>query len=297
MTVREENFDTNVEAVIMPKVRDLGGFEVRRILPAVERRMVGPFIFLDQMGPVAFPAGKGIDVRPHPHIGLATVTYLFEGVIVHRDSVGSLQPITPGDVNWMTAGRGIVHSERSDPDRRKLPEKVSGFQIWVALPLEHEEIEPSFAHYKAATIPEVRGGGAIIKIVAGTLFGETSPVKTLSKLFYADAQIEASAILELDASHTERASYIVSGAVEVDGEIYESGRLLVFKPGNVIRIKAANVARISLFGGEKLEGARRIWWNFVSSRPERIEQAKADWLSGKFPTVPGETEFISLPEQ
>lgn len=286
----------DVEVVIVPKLRDLGGFKVRRILPAIERRMVGPFVFLDQMGPVEFPAGEGMDVRPHPHIGLATLTYLHEGVIVHRDSVGSLQPITPGDVNWMTAGRGIVHSERSDVERRKLPEKVSGFQIWLALPLEHEETEPGFAHYQASSIPEVQGNGATIKIVAGTAFGKTSPVKTLSKLFYTDAQLDAGAALDLDASYSERASYIASGQVEVDGRSYENGQLLIFKPGNIVRVTALTAARISFFGGEKLEGPRYIWWNFVSSRPERIEQAKADWVGGKFPPVPGEMEYIPLPE-
>ena len=286
-----------IDMVIVPRTRDLGDFKVGRVLPSAKRRMVGPFIFFDQMGPVTFPAGKGIDVRPHPHIGLATVTYLLQGTIVHRDSVGSLQPITPGAVNWMTAGRGIAHSERSDPDLRKTAEDVFGFQIWVALPQRHEETAPAFAHHPVAALPTLDGDGVRLRLVAGRLFGKESPVETLSDLFYADASLDAGATLNLPGEYEERAIYIVSGDVEVDGTRFEPGRMLVVAPGVAAAIRAATPSRLLMLGGEPMDGPRHIWWNFVSSRKERIEQAKDDWKNRRFAAVAGDDkEFIPLPE-
>ena len=285
-----------LQAVIVPSPRDLGGFEVRRVLPSAQRQMVGPFIFFDQMGPAELLEGKGIDVRPHPHIGLATVTYLFDGTIVHRDSLGSLQSITPGDVNWMTAGGGIVHSERSDYEIRKRRERVSGIQIWVALPRRHEETAPDFTHYARSSLPLIDGEGKTVRVIAGSVFGKTSPVKTLSPLFYADATLEAGASLAIGPEYEERALYLVDGSVEIAGEFFEAGRLLVFLSGDAIEVQATGAARILLIGGEPLDGPRYLWWNFVSSSRERIEQAKADWKAGRFAPVPGDTEFIPLPQ-
>jgi redox-sensitive bicupin YhaK (pirin superfamily) len=285
-----------LEAVIVPRARDLGGFEVRRALPSTQRQMVGPFIFFDQMGPAELVEGKGIDVRPHPHIGLATVTYLFDGTIVHRDSLGSLQSITPGDVNWMTAGRGIVHSERSDPEIRKRREKLFGIQIWVALPRRYEETEPDFKHYSGASLPVIEGEGKTVRVIAGSVFGKTSPVKTLSSLFYADVILQPGALLEISPEHEERAVYLLDGRVDIAGQIFEPGRLLVFLAGDSILVKTTDAARILLLGGAPVDGPRYLWWNFVSSSHERIEQAKADWKAGRFAPVPGETEFIPLPE-
>jgi hypothetical protein len=285
-----------LEAVIVPRARDLGGFEVRRVLPSGQRQMVGPFIFFDQMGPAEFLPGRGIDVRPHPHIGLATVTYLFAGTIVHRDSLGVVQSIEPGDVNWMTAGRGIVHSERSNAELRKRRQELYGIQIWVALPKAYEETDPDFAHYAAATLPLIEGEGKSVRVVAGSLFGKTSPVKTFSSLFYADAALQAGASFALGAAHEERAIYLVGGTVEIGGQLFEAGRLLVFSSGDEIVVKAKTAARILLLGGEPTDGPRHIWWNFVSSSRERIEQAKADWKAQRFPVVPGDAEFIPLPE-
>lgn len=258
--------------------------------------MVGPFVFFDQMGPAELIAGQGIDVRPHPHIGLATVTYLFDGTIVHRDSLGSIQSIEPGDVNWMTVGRGIVHSERSDRELRKRPEKLFGIQTWVALPERYEETDPDFTHYEAATLPVIEGEKKCVRVIAGSLFGETSPVKTLSALFYADVMFQSGASLALDPEHEERGIYLVAGSVEIAGECFESGRLLVFSPGKSITVKATSAARMILLGGEPMDGPRYVWWNFVSSSRERIEQAKADWKTGRFAPVPGDSEFIPLPE-
>ena len=285
-----------LEAVIVPRARDLGGFEVRRVLPGAQRQMVGPFIFFDQMGPAELMPGKGIDVRPHPHIGLATVTYLFDGTIVHRDSLGSVQSITPGDVNWMTAGRGIVHSERSNPEIRNRREKLFGIQIWVALPKRYEETEPDFTHYAAATLPVIDGEGKTIRVIIGSLFGKRSPVKTLSAMFYADAILQPKASLSIQPEHEERAVYLVEGNVEIAGQTFEPGRLLVFSPGDSISVKAIDLTRMLLLGGESMDGPRHIWWNFVSSSLDRIEQAKADWKAGRFAAVPGDNEFIPLPE-
>ena len=285
-----------IDLVIVPRSADLGGFSVRRALPSTRRRMVGPFIFLDHMGPAEFRAGQGVDVRPHPHIGLATVTYLFAGEIVHRDNLGSAVAIVPSDVNWMTAGRGIAHSERTAPERRGGGEPLHGLQCWVALPAGDEEMAPAFHHVGGDKLPLVSGEGKTARVVAGNLFGARSPVATLSDTLFADVQIVAGASLPFDADTEERAIYVVSGEIEIAGDRFAEGRLLVFKPGDRITVKAARDARIVLVGGATADGPRHIWWNFVSSRKERIEQAKADWKAGRFAPVPGETEFIPLPE-
>ena len=286
-----------IETVIVPRARDLGGFEVRRALPSARRQMVGPFIFWDQMGPAEFILGQGLDVRPHPHIGLATVTYLFEGEVLHRDSLGTLQPIRPGDVNWMTAGRGIAHSERTSPETRASGGRLFGIQAWVALPAAEEETAPDFAHHGREELPMVSGEGKKVRIVAGSLYGERSPVPTFSAMFYADAALEAGAKLPLPAEHEERAVYVAGGAVEVAGDRFDAGQLLVFRPGDEITLVASKPARLLLLGGEPMDGPRHIWWNFVSSRQDRIEQAKADWRAGRFTPVPGDNEFIPLPER
>ena len=285
-----------LESVVVPRPRDIGGFEVRRALPSAERRNVGPFVFFDQMGPAELAPGSGIDVRPHPHIGLATVTYLLEGRIVHRDSLGSVQSIEPGAVNWMTAGCGIVHSERSDSALRKARQKLYGIQIWVALPKEYEEMDPGFTHYGAEVLPQLDGEGKTVRVIAGSLFGKTSPVKTLSKLFYADAVLASEASFLINNEYEERGIYLLEGNVEIHGQTFEPGRLLVFASGEEITIKAISAARLVLFGGEPLDSPRHVWWNFVSSSRERIERAKADWKSGRFARVPGDAEFIPLPE-
>jgi redox-sensitive bicupin YhaK (pirin superfamily) len=271
---------------------------VRRALPSAKRQMVGPFVFWDQMGPAEFPVGEGIDVRPHPHIGLATVTYLFDGEIMHRDSLGSKQPISPGDVNWMTAGKGIVHSERSQADWKAQPNrKMFGIQSWVALPEAAEEAEPDFVHHRAQSLPVIEAEGKRVRIIAGSLFGQASPVRTFSEMFYADAELSPGAKLPLPAGHEERAIYIAGGEIEIAGDRFESGRLLVFRPGDEITITATAPSRLLLLGGEPMDGPRHIWWNFVSSSRERIEQAKEDWAQKRFGIVPGdETDFIPLPE-
>ncbi len=278
-----------LQHVIVPRPRDLGGFEVRRVLPAPERRNVGPFVFFDQMGPAELAPGAGIDVRPHPHIGLATVTYLFAGTIIHRDSLGTVQAIEPGEVNWMTAGRGIAHSERSDAELRKQREKLYGIQIWVALPKQHEETAPDFTHYEAGELPVIEGEGKTVRVIAGSIFGKQSPVKTFSSLFYADVSLRPGALVSLENQHEERAIYLLEGNVEIAGQPFEPGRLLVFAPGDVISVKANSAARLLLFGGEPLDGPRHLWWNFVSSSRERIEQAKGDWKAGRFAPVPGDS--------
>jgi redox-sensitive bicupin YhaK (pirin superfamily) len=283
--------------VVESRRRDLGdGFEVQRVLPWGGGRMVGPFIFLDQMGPAVFAPGTGLDVRPHPHIGLATVTYLFEGEILHRDSLGKVQPIRAGEVNWMTAGRGIAHSERTAPELRKQGHRLWGLQSWVALPLEHEEDEPSFLHFETASLPSWRKDGVEVRLIAGELSGAVSPVPVVSKLFYADLSMPVRSSLVLDAQHEERAAYIVQGALEVDEEVFNAGTLLVFAPGEAAEITAFGNSRVALLGGAPV-GRREIWWNFVSSSAARIETAKQDWKAGRFAAVPGETEFIPLPER
>jgi redox-sensitive bicupin YhaK (pirin superfamily) len=284
-----------IEAIIAPRPRDLGGFTVARVLPAAERRMVGPFVFLDQMGPADFAPGSGIDVRPHPHIGLATVTYLFRGEILHRDSLGSVQPIRPGEINWMTAGQGIAHSERTPPAIRASGGTLAGLQSWIALPKDDEETAPSFAHHGAAALPVVDGEGRRVRVLIGTIYGARSPVRTFSETLYADVSLTSGATLPVPAEPEERALYLVEGTVEIAGEAIAPGRLLVLRPAAKIAVIARSAARLMLLGGAKLDGPRHLWWNFVSSSRERIEQAKADWRDGRFPPVPGDGEFIPLP--
>ena len=284
-------------AVIDARMRDLGGFTVGRVLPSTARKLIGPFIFFDHMGPAAFPPGHGIDVRPHPHIGLATVTYLFEGEIVHRDNLGSHQPIRPGDVNWMTAGRGIAHSERTGPGPRQAGSRLDGLQLWVALPLQHEETAPEFHHHPARDLPSLAVAGAQVRVLAGAAYGVTSPVRTLSPLFHVDAALPAGCELPLPSEHEERAAYIVSGVIECGNERAEHGRMLVFTPGAPVALRAVSDARVALIGGAPIDGERHLFWNFVSSSRARIEQAKRDWREGRFARVPGdEQEFIPLPD-
>ncbi|MGO9358866.1 MAG: pirin family protein [Xanthobacteraceae bacterium] len=286
-----------LDLVIVPRVRDLGdGFNVRRALPHGRRQMVGPFIFFDHFGPVQFIAGKGMDVRPHPHIGLATVTYLFDGHIMHRDSEGHVQEIMPGAMNLMTAGRGIAHSERTPDVERAAGQSMLGLQSWIALPAGREEIDPSFQHFGATQLPVVRDTGITARVIAGSAFGTTSPVEMVSPWFYVEVALDAGHAAPLDADHEERAIYLVDGEVEIAGDRFEGPRLLIFRPGDRITVRATTPARMMFLGGSALEGPRHIWWNFVSSSRERIEQAKADWKAGHFPAVPGEHEFIPLPE-
>jgi hypothetical protein len=283
--------------LIVPRTVDLGGFEVHRALPSARSRMVGPFIFFDHFGPAVFKAGDGVDVRPHPHIGLATVTYLFDGEIVHRDSLGSAMPIRPGAVNWMTAGRGIVHSERTAADRRDGGEPLHGLQLWVALPIAQEETAPSFAHTAAADIPELAGSGLTLRVVAGTMQGVRSPVTTSWETVFVEARLKAGAELPLDADHEERAVYGITGDFEIGGERHGPQQLLVLRPGDRVVLRAQTDAHLVIVGGAAMDGPRHIWWNFVSSRKDRIEAAKADWKAGRFDVVPGDaTEFIPLPQ-
>lgn len=286
-----------LDAEVVPATRDLGdGFKVRRALPSMTRRMVGPFVFLDEMGPAQLAPGEGLDVRPHPHIGLATVTYLFEGEILHQDSLATRQPIRPGDVNWMIAGRGIVHSERTPQALRAAGPRTWGLQAWVALPEKEEERAPAFAHYPTKGLPSASGEGKVVRLIAGEFLGLRSPVETQSALFYADVSLDAGAQLALRPDYEERACYIVDGSVAIDGQEYERGRLLVFKPAAQVVLKAVRKARLMVLGGEPL-GPRYIWWNFVSSSRERIEVAKEDWKTGRFGGVPGDNEFIPLPAE
>jgi hypothetical protein len=286
-----------IAQVVVPRSVDLGGFQVRRALPSARSRMVGPFIFFDHFGPAVFKAGDGMDVRPHPHIGLSTVTYLFDGEIVHRDSLGSAIPIRPGAVNLMTAGRGIVHSERTAADHRDGGEPLHGLQLWVALPAKNEEMAPAFAHTPSPDIPELRENGLTLRVIAGTMHGLRSPVATSWETVFAQAQLTAGTVLPLDAEHEERALYVISGEIEIAGERHGPERLLVLKPGDRIDVKAVSDAHVVVVGGDAMDGPRHIWWNFVSSRKDRIEAAKADWKAGRFDLVPGDTaEFIPLPE-
>jgi len=287
-----------IEDVIIPRARDLGGFEVRRALPSAKRQMVGPFIFFDQMGPAQFLSGQGIDVRPHPHIGLATVTYLFDGEMLHRDSLGSELSIRPGEVNLMTAGRGIVHSERTAPELRAAGQRLFGIQSWMALPKSHEEGAASFAHHAVGALPRFDGEGKRVRLILGSLYGATSPAAFPHECFYAEAVLAPGAILPLDPDYDERAVYLASGRVDIAGQSFDPGQLLVFRPGDRISILAETNARLMLLGGEPMDGPRHIWWNFVSSSKERIAAAKEDWRQGRFAIVPGdESEFIPLPEE
>jgi hypothetical protein len=283
--------------VIVPRSVDLGEFSVRRALPSARSRMVGPFIFFDHFGPAEFRAGSGIDVRPHPHIGLATVSYLFDGEIMHRDSLGTEVAIKPGEVNWMTAGRGIVHSERTGAELRATGSPIHGLQMWVALPQAKEEMEAAFAHHETSEFPMVADDGKTVRVVVGSLYGAASPVPVVHETFFGDVHLKAGTRLPIDADHEERALYVIDGVIDITGDRFEPGRLLVFKPGDRIDVTAVNDAHVVILGGAPMDGPRHIWWNFVSSSKERIEQAKADWRAGHFEKVPGdEIEFIPLPE-
>ena len=286
-----------ISQVIVPRARDLGGFSVRRALPAAGLQMVGPFIFFDQMGPAEFLIGEGMDVRPHPHIGLSTVTYLFDGEIIHRDSLGTALPITAGALNLMTAGRGIVHSERTGNGARANGQRLFGIQAWAALPKSHEENAPAFVHFDADDLPVVGGDGVTARVIMGRAYGAASPAEFPQPCVYVHADLEAGANLPFDPDYDERAIYVVSGNIDIAGDVFEAGRLLVFKPGDRIAIRAKTAVRLMLIGGEPMDGPRHIWWNFVSSSKDRIDAAKAGWKARRFALVPGdEKEFIPLPE-
>ena len=287
-----------IDLVIDQRRRDLGGFEVGRVLPFAKRRMVGPFVFFDHIGPVEMAAGvpRSADVRPHPHIGLSTVTYLFAGEMRHQDSLGFDQQIRPGEVNWMTAGRGITHSERFDGQIRDRGGLMHGIQAWVALPNALEETDPAFAHYGEADMPTYAEAGIRGRLIAGSAFGATANVKTHSPMFYAHWELDAGAVAGLPPDYPERALYVAAGQVEVEGRSWHAGQMLVFAPGDTIAVKAEQPSTVLVLGGEPV-GERHLWWNFVASSQERIEQAKADWLAGRFALPPHDhDEFIPLPQ-
>jgi redox-sensitive bicupin YhaK (pirin superfamily) len=289
--------ETSIETLIEARCRSIGDFSVGRVLPSVARRTVGPFIFFDHMGPADLAPGQGIQVRPHPHINLATVTYLFEGEIEHRDSLGYYQTIKPGAVNWMTAGRGIVHSERSSVEEVARQSRLDGIQLWVGLPKADEETEPSFAHHPANTIPEMRIGGATARVLIGTAWEETSPVQTVHPMFYAAIEMPRGSEVTLPGTHPERAAYLASGEVQVGLETLSPKQMAVFRRDSDVILHATSDSRVMVIGGEPLDGPRHLWWNFVSSSKERIERAKTDWVEGHFPKVAGdESEFIPLPD-
>lgn len=292
---RTEPEDPAVEQLIVPRTADLGGFEVARVLPSRHRRMVGPFIFLDRMGLGVFSPGAGLDVRPHPHIGLATVTYLFAGELLHRDSLGSRQIVRPGAVNWMTAGSGIAHSERTPEALRQDGSELFGLQAWVALPEAREECVPDFAHHAGEDLPLVEADGIRARVLAGEIWGRRSPVAVASETLYVDLELTAGARVPVDCDFPERALYVATGSVRIDGVEHPAGQLLVLRPGARLHLEAVEESRVALLGGEPLEGPRHIWWNFVSSRRDRIEQAKSDWQAGRFARVVDEHEWIPLP--
>jgi redox-sensitive bicupin YhaK (pirin superfamily) len=285
-----------IQAVITAKAKDIGGFAVRRALPTAQLRAVGPFVFLDQMGPARIPPGGGLDVRPHPHIGLSTLTYLYEGEILHRDSLGTVQLIQPGAVNWMTAGRGIAHSERSPLETRDRERPIAGLQFWVALPRMHEEIAPSFHHLERDALPLYSDRGVEIRLIAGRMAGAESPLPAPHPMIGASFDLQSETSTSIPPEWSQRALYIVAGQVEIAGTAFAEGQLVQLEPGSEVPVRAAGPARMVLIGGEPLESPRHIWWNFVSSSQERIEQAKQEWKAGLFAQVPGETEFIPLPE-
>ncbi|SDC89357.1 pirin family protein [Ruegeria marina] len=291
-----------IETVIVPRARDLGGFEVRRALPAPRRQMVGPFIFFDQMGPAEFLTGQGIDVRPHPHIGLATVTYLYKGRLHHRDSLGTDQWIEPGAVNWMVAGNGVTHSERTDGEARRAPLSMFGIQTWVALPEQLEEAPASFEHTPASALPLLEAEGKQVRLILGDAWGTSAPVSTTSEMFYVDAKLEPGAAIPLPDNHEDRGAYVLDGSVEVAGQVFEAGRMMVFRPGDRLSLRAGpQGARLMLLGGATMAGPRHIWWNFVATSKDRIEAAKeawraGDWAHGRFRLPPGDDrEFTPLP--
>lgn len=291
-----------IETLIIPRARDLGGFEVRRALPSAQRQMVGPFIFFDQAGPAEFLTGQGVDVRPHPHIGLGTVTWLYQGDFHHRDSIGSDQIIRPGEVNWMVAGRGVTHSERTSAEARQGPNALFGIQTWVALPEDKEEVEPEFQHFGAGALPRLQAEGIDARLLLGTAHGEAAPARLFSEAFYLDVTLAPGARYPLPDEHEDRGIYISTGEITVAGERYEAGRMMVFRPGDRISVTAGPAgARIMVLGGATLGQHRHIWWNFVSSSKERIEAAKADWKAGRwgeglFELPPGDdVEFVPAP--
>lgn len=285
-------------AIISPRVHDLGGFEVRRAVPTLQARSVGPFVFVDHMGPAVFEPGRGVDVRPHPHIGLATVTYLWAGTLHHRDTLGNAQDIAPGAVNWMTAGRGIAHSERSPQALRSEPQPLHGMQTWVALPRAHEETPPSFHHHPADTVPVREHAGARLRVIAGRGFGLESPVRVFADTFNVALDLDAEAELEIPAEAPERALYVLEGEAQLDGTDLPARHLVLLDRGTTPRLRARTPLKAMLLGGEPLDGPRHMWWNFVSSSRERIEQAKQDWRDGRFGLIPGDSEeFIPLPEK
>ncbi|MEL6736997.1 MAG: pirin family protein [Pseudomonadota bacterium] len=292
-----------IETLIIPRARDLGGFEVRRALPSIERKMVGPFVFFDQMGPAEFITQEGIDVRPHPHIGLATVTYLYQGEFQHRDSLGTNQMIYPGEVNWMIAGNGVTHSERTSEETRKGPSNLFGIQTWVALPEHAEETDAGFEHHAEGALPYLEGEGKQVRLIIGNAWGERAPTKTFTEMFYADVVLEAGAQLPLPDDHEDRGLYVTQGSIEVAGDTFEAGKMMVFRPGDAITVTAGVAgARLMALGGETLNGPRHIWWNFVASSKEKIEAAKeawraGDWEHGRFQLPPDDKgEFIPLPK-
>lgn len=283
-----------VELVISPRNRDLGGFNVRRVLPSPDRKTVGPFIFFDEMGPAQFAPGTGINVRPHPHIGLATVTFLFEGQILHRDSLGYVQPIEPGAINLMTAGRGIVHSERTAPELERDGQSLHGIQTWMALPEDKQEIDPAFVHYPAEDLPTLVEGGCATTVIIGSAYGLTSPVEVHAETIYADHRLDAGAQIKLPSETVERAIYVVSGSVAIDECDLDRGTMGILSSGSAA-MTAREQSHVMLIGGAPI-GNRHIWWNFVHSSRNRIESAKKQWANGAFQTVPGDDEFIPLPE-
>ncbi|WP_375275283.1 pirin family protein [Methylorubrum thiocyanatum] len=291
-----------IETLIVPRAHDLGGFEVRRALPAPKRQMVGPFIFFDQAGPAEFITGKGVDVRPHPHIGLATVTYLYRGEFQHRDSLGTNQTILPGAVNWMVAGRGVTHSERTTPETRRAPHSLYGIQTWVALPESHEDTAPSFEHHGKAALPMIEDGGVSLRLILGHAYGERAPANVFSDTFYADVTLAPGTRFPLPDDHEDRGLYVVEGTISIAGQDFEAGRMMVFRPGDRITVAAGpSGARLMALGGATLGGPRYIWWNFVSSSREKIEAAKEEWRrgawgEGRFDLPPDDrAEFIPLP--
>lgn len=293
----------SIETLIVPRSRDIGGFEVRRALPAPKKQMVGPFVFFDQMGPAEFLTGSGIDVRPHPHIGLGTVTYLFEGEFQHRDSLGTNQMIYPGEVNWMTAGNGVTHSERTSKETRLGKSNLFGIQTWVALPEDKEEMPAAFEHHAQKDLPFIEGEGKSVRLILGDLYGEKAPVTTHSGIFYADVIMEANTRLPLPDNHEDRSIYVIDGSIEVARQNYTKGQMMIFRPGDKITIKAGEAgSRLMMLGGDTLNGPRYIWWNFVASSKEKIEAAKeswaaGDWDHGRFKLPPDDnSEFIPLPD-
>jgi redox-sensitive bicupin YhaK (pirin superfamily) len=286
-----------IELMVIPNAKDIGGFQVRRALPTARRRLVGPFIFFDRMGPAILRGGQAMDVRPHPHIGLSTVTYLFDGKIRHRDSLGTEMVIQPGDVNLMTAGRGIVHSERTPEELRGAPMSISGLQTWLALPDGKEEVAPVFENTAALLLPEIDAEGVSGRVVIGDFQGLRSPVRADTETLYADLRLAPGASVKIPADAEERAIYTLDGDVSISGDRFPAERLLVFRPGDELVVSSERGAHFMLFGGASLGSPRHIWWNFVSSSKERIEQAKQEWKTGRFDIVPGdEEEFIPLPD-